>query len=91
MTHLGIYKKFVSPKKNWDEVHFIHLGDIKIIPLANTEEWQKVQDSSFYNTLGNKPFEFSNIGSVGVFFISYGYAPIESLKHLSKLFFLPNK
>lgn len=76
MIHLEIYKKFVSPRKNWDEVSFIHLGDIKIIPLANTGEWQKLWDSNLYNTLENNPSEFSNIGSVGAFFISYGYAPI---------------
>lgn len=76
MAHLGIYKKFLSPKKNWDEVSFIYLGDIKIILLANTGEWQKVWDSNLYYTLGNKPFEFPNIGSVGVFFVSYGHSLI---------------
>ena len=75
-THLGIYKKFVSPRKKWDEISFIHLGGIKIILLTNTGEWQKVWGSNLYNTLENKPFEFSNIGNVGTFFTSYGYAPI---------------
>lgn len=51
-------------------VSIIHLGDIKII-LASTGKWQKMWNSNLYNISENKPFEFSNIGNVGAFFISY--------------------
>lgn len=90
MTHLEIYKKFVSPRKNWDEVSFIHLGDIKIIPLASTGEWQKLWDSNLYNTLENNP-SFQILAMMGLFSYLMDMLPFESLKHLSKLFFLPNK